>query len=222
MSFPESQPTKPAIKRWYDRDPDLSWAVGILRQMQPEYQALFARHLLEFSHERLLARRARERVSQVGSEKISGLMKSQRRQRWYDQDKLMYRTFQKLSILESKDLADLGKRLRSAISFSGDFAFQALRQDKVIRKHLIQQLVKIVFENGSIAGVDYLKQFSFWDDQMIAGPLYENPLLSKNQGKTAAQLANIDEKPEPAPARTAPRVEVITFQPSDIKVRTDH
>ncbi len=78
-----------------------------LEKLEPKYQQLIGQIMLKVAES--VKRKRKNDVQttsrtkglrELGAEKVVGLMKSQSRRRWYDQDKILHKVYQDLFILE--------------------------------------------------------------------------------------------------------------------------
>ncbi len=78
-----------------------------LEKLKPEYQQIIGQIMLKVA-ENIKRKRKNEvqkssktkGLRELGADKVVGLMKSQSRRRWYDQDKVLHKVYQDLFILE--------------------------------------------------------------------------------------------------------------------------
>jgi hypothetical protein len=103
--------------RWYEKDPDLFRFVTNLEHMPLAEQHRYCQIIVQLAdswrEESLVA----GKVMNVGAERAMGLLRSQRKQRWYDQDPLVHRAFNSLYLFEDAVRISLSRRLNETIEF---------------------------------------------------------------------------------------------------------
>ena len=86
--------------RWYDEQPLLSQAVRMMSAIAPQYQVMIAEAIIHHQPGHSLAYDSEKGLKRMGSQKITALMKSQVKRRWYDQDPKVHQAFNHLFLMD--------------------------------------------------------------------------------------------------------------------------
>jgi len=98
------------IQRWYDMDVQLGELVRTLENLSEESQMLFAFLLTLFSDE-IVKVKGLSFFREMEWEKLIGIYKSKKGRRWYDQDPVLHKAFNKLYSLNDQQKAAIAKEL---------------------------------------------------------------------------------------------------------------
>jgi len=98
-------------KRWYDIDDHLREMVETMERMTNDSQYLFG-YLLCFLGEEVVKNQGKkEALKEMDWEKLTGLIKSKRKRRWYDQEPVLHKAFNMLYSLNDSDKILIGNQL---------------------------------------------------------------------------------------------------------------
>lgn len=118
-------------QRWYDLDVALSESIRILESLSQPSQTLFALLMTHFSN-RVVQVRGHAFYAQLNWNKLFGLLKSRRsRRRWYDQEALLHKAFNKLYSLSEVDQGLIGRELRVPLQLVRDYEETCLSQSRM-------------------------------------------------------------------------------------------
>lgn len=88
--------------RWYDRIPELSQAVRGMEHAEPAYQHLISTFIVASIPMSHVVHRQELGVKKLGTEKVLGLMKAKKKDRWYDQDPTVHQAFNLLYLMDER------------------------------------------------------------------------------------------------------------------------
>jgi|GEM_PF-2217348 len=91
---------KKRFMRWYDKVPALGFAVEVMETMPSGIQVMLAQATNRFiTREGWKNKHTDGQLKQIGRDKILGLLKSKKKQRWYDQNAEVHQAFNELYLL---------------------------------------------------------------------------------------------------------------------------
>jgi hypothetical protein len=99
---PMHEPRQSTIRfqRWYDQIPDLGLAINIMEKLSLSHQLIIAqaisRSVTSFDSRKT-------HIKEVGPDKLLGLLKSERKLRWYDKHQDIHRAFNEFYVLEGAE-----------------------------------------------------------------------------------------------------------------------
>ena len=103
------------FKRWYDELPALRAAIEKMEHFPVESQVILARAISDFAKGGTVG--ASKSLDQISPAKIEGLLKSERRLRWYDQNLQTYQAFKDFYSLEGSYFQSTAIRVILSVSY---------------------------------------------------------------------------------------------------------
>lgn len=90
-----------AVKRWYEEDPLVHLVMNQMEKFPSELRQAVCRVVMRWAKEHLTyGREEYTGLKQLGRDKITSLMMSKQKRRWYDEDPASHQVFSTLSILD--------------------------------------------------------------------------------------------------------------------------
>lgn len=98
-------------RRWYDAISHMTLAVHISRTLPLEVRQLIARNLNETIDESRKRSRNDKVAVSIGQQRVMGLYKAGRKQRWYDPEADLHRAFNFMSVIPELYLSEFAARI---------------------------------------------------------------------------------------------------------------
>lgn len=139
-------------KRWYEHDEELSFVVNTLERLGPGVQGLFENPLLVMTEEFWLKRGGQEYLALVDDQTKDGVMKSQKKARWYDATEKMHRAFNILYILPEEDRHEIALRLLQPMEAIEGYEQYCQVNEQDLDVKVVEGLLKACFTDGEKVG----------------------------------------------------------------------
>lgn len=171
-------PKKVGFTRWYDRNPELSQGVMLMEKAPFLVQLAVSRRIIEHVENERLLRKKEHGLRELGTPKVTGLLKSKTKRRWYDEHPALHRAFNYLYMVEDEHRSELGLKIIIAVKL-----LERLGEDKGahIVKHSADAVSKDVFGRQL-------------DDLTDLVTIYHQPFSEAQQPAAAAETDS--DKPE--------------------------
>ena len=98
-------------KRWYDQNETLQDSVRLLEKLSPEVRRMIAAAIVQKLPNLTRPQGHRRGLKQIGADKITGLLKSQQKKRWYDVDPILHQAFNCLYLMDETAREDVSGRM---------------------------------------------------------------------------------------------------------------
>lgn len=132
------------FQRWYDIDLALSETVKTLESLSHVSQTLFGLLMNHFS-DRVVSVRGHAFYTQLDWSKLQGLAKSKRSRRWYDQEALMHKAFNKLYSLSDSDRILIARELHTPIQLVRRYEEECLSKSLMPEVETVYSIVESCF-----------------------------------------------------------------------------
>lgn len=151
--------------RWYDKTPEMANAFSSFHSMSAEYRGLFGHIILTVTKRlREQTRMRSQGFLSLGSDRVIGLMKSQRKRRFEDQDKLLHKALTDLFLLDDSQRTLIADRIYTAICCTNEYITACKRLQRPENVKEVTQLILETFEKGLRGGERHLMVLGLYDD----------------------------------------------------------
>lgn len=149
-------------RRWHkDQRSSVTNAFNELEKIRPEYQQVIGQIMLTIAEhmrekKREWERQNRRGLKELGHDKITGLMKSQNRRRWYDQDRVLHKVYQYLYILEQNGDPVLSNAMGRTVAYVKIYCDYCEERGRPESVEEVTKLITQVLYSGAEAGEKFM------------------------------------------------------------------
>ncbi len=179
-------------RRWHkDQRSSVTNAFNELEKVKPEYQQIIGTIMLKVAEhmrdkKRDWERRNKRGLKELGHDKIVGLMKSQNRRRWYDQDRVLHKVYQYLYILEQHGDPVLSNAMGRAVAYVKIYSDYCKDQSRPESIEEVTKLISQVLYEGAEAGEKFMNALEI-DIQEEEGNVFMKPKNAGNDREEAIE-----------------------------------